>query len=656
MREFVQYLGDVTIRSICFAAAGMLLVWMSPRKTASGRHAALTVIAAGMLLLPALTRVVPPITLKLLPEVANVPSMPLIAPAPGTAPLASPVSSALVPLRAGSDPIDWVTVAACSVYLAGLLLLLLRLSYAYFCTRRLVRSGQWNGNVCESEHAVVPMTFGWMRPAILMPAGWKDWEPAKRDAVLTHERMHIRCGDWTIAMLAASNRCVFWYNPFVWWMERQLASLAEQACDDAVLLETGNPEAYAETLLEMAAAARRAGGRLSRHAVAMAQRSEMRQRIERILDEAREVPPALTRRAWTALAACGGAAVFMAAALQVVPSRSLFAQTVSWKLERLAPKQVQALENEVAQNPEDLHARERLIMHYLVTGENVPRAKHVLWMIEHHPESDVHQFPALFGDPGPLQDVQSYELAAVLWQAASRSTDPRVNVNAAKFLETYFGFYAGDLKRAEEWIAHGRAVDPNNPHWSTRLAGYYAISLLDAAGERMGSARDIGYAAPHARSELERSKDGVMLYQAGALLASRPAGQNAALLELNSFGQALIRRARELGYNAPDPGEMQRRLRDAEAQLQGVSEPAPVKRVDPVYPPLAQMARVQGSVRLRVSVAQDGAVQNVQLISGHPLLIQAATDAVKQWVYAPQAAATQVEVTVPFRLPSPAHE
>ena len=57
--------------------------------------------------------------------------------------------------------------------------------------------------------------------------------------------------------------------------------------------------------------------------------------------------------------------------------------------------------------------------------------------------------------------------------------------------------------------------------------------------------------------------------------------------------------------------------------------------VKPVYPPLARRARIQGKVRFTAIIGKDGRVQNLQIISGHPLLVPAAQDAVKQWVYRP---------------------
>jgi protein TonB len=60
-----------------------------------------------------------------------------------------------------------------------------------------------------------------------------------------------------------------------------------------------------------------------------------------------------------------------------------------------------------------------------------------------------------------------------------------------------------------------------------------------------------------------------------------------------------------------------------------------VRRAIPVYPPLARQARVQGVVKLVGVISQDGTIQRLQVISGHPLLVQSAVDAVRQWVYRP---------------------
>ena len=57
--------------------------------------------------------------------------------------------------------------------------------------------------------------------------------------------------------------------------------------------------------------------------------------------------------------------------------------------------------------------------------------------------------------------------------------------------------------------------------------------------------------------------------------------------------------------------------------------------VPPVYPPLASKARISGSVILEATLTEDGTVDQIHVISGHPLLIQAAIDCVRQWRYEP---------------------
>ncbi|HVN04655.1 MAG TPA: energy transducer TonB [Bryobacteraceae bacterium] len=60
-----------------------------------------------------------------------------------------------------------------------------------------------------------------------------------------------------------------------------------------------------------------------------------------------------------------------------------------------------------------------------------------------------------------------------------------------------------------------------------------------------------------------------------------------------------------------------------------------IRQPKPVYPPLAKQARIQGVVRLNAIIGKDGTIQNLTVASGHPLLIPAALEAVKQWVYQP---------------------
>ena len=85
-----------------------------------------------------------------------------------------------------------------------------------------------------------------------------------------------------------------------------------------------------------------------------------------------------------------------------------------------------------------------------------------------------------------------------------------------------------------------------------------------------------------------------------------------------------------------------------------------IKKVTPVYPPLAKTARVQGTVRFTALIGKDGTVLNLELVSGHPLLIPSATDAVKNWVYRPTLlngqpveVITQIDVSFTLSEPTP---
>ncbi len=87
-----------------------------------------------------------------------------------------------------------------------------------------------------------------------------------------------------------------------------------------------------------------------------------------------------------------------------------------------------------------------------------------------------------------------------------------------------------------------------------------------------------------------------------------------------------------LGSNLPPPPkEAPKRIRVG-GQVQTAKL---INKVQPIYPPLAKQARIQGTVRLQAIIAKDGSIVELQVLSGHPLLVQAALDAVRQWRYHP---------------------
>jgi protein TonB len=90
---------------------------------------------------------------------------------------------------------------------------------------------------------------------------------------------------------------------------------------------------------------------------------------------------------------------------------------------------------------------------------------------------------------------------------------------------------------------------------------------------------------------------------------------------------------------------------------QGVTKGLLVHRVEPAYPTLAKAARVQGEVVLKAVIDVNGSIQNLQLVSGHPMLVPAAITAVQQWRYKPyllngQPVEVETTITVIFSLTS----
>lgn len=80
-----------------------------------------------------------------------------------------------------------------------------------------------------------------------------------------------------------------------------------------------------------------------------------------------------------------------------------------------------------------------------------------------------------------------------------------------------------------------------------------------------------------------------------------------------------------------------------------------IYKVQPVYPPLARQARIQGSVLLRAIISRSGMIEDLSVISGHPMLVGAAIEAVRQWRYRPyilneEPVEVETRVTVNFSL------
>jgi uncharacterized protein (TIGR03435 family) len=233
---------------------------------------------------------------------------------------ATPATAAEATREAPQVKIDWFELGYAGIALA----FLARFVVGMFLVRRLIARSVVVGGFRESDHIAVPLTVGWLRPVILLPMEWREWDRAKLDAVLAHEGAHARRRDGLIGAVAAVNQCVFWFHPLAWWLERRIGLLAELACDDACLAATGDREGYARLLVHMAQVVDGSHGRLRGHALTMAAGSHIGQRINSLLKEGRTFSRGLSRAGWAAVALCGVPLIWGAGAVTL--ERRMLAQ------------------------------------------------------------------------------------------------------------------------------------------------------------------------------------------------------------------------------------------------------------------------------------------------------------------------------------------
>jgi hypothetical protein len=276
-------------------------------RSSAARHATWTVVLVGMLLQIPLEVVAPTVSLKVL----------LTLPAPQPRVMEStrisvPAAQTLAPAsHTRTEPKGrWLSSSGTltGVYLAISMLLFVRMALGSWGLRRILRDAKpipsLGPGIFESVSFVVPGSVGCFRPRILLPRAWRDWDAVKLRAVLAHERAHIRRRDWPIRVTSYVNVCIFWFHPLAWWIERELARLAEEACDDVALSEIEDREEYAATLVDIAHAAAADGGVLNWRVISMATESNVIRRVNRILSRGLQVPKPFGRLAWVTRAAC----------------------------------------------------------------------------------------------------------------------------------------------------------------------------------------------------------------------------------------------------------------------------------------------------------------------------------------------------------------
>lgn len=189
-------------------------------------------------------------------------------------------------------------------WLAGTLAVLAWGAAGYASTWRLERHAErvtdssWASALCEAAErlrtrrhvillrggrALMPLTWGVMRPVLLLPEEADEWPQERRRAVLLHELAHVRRRDCLTQWLGLAACAAYWFNPLAWWAASRLRTEREQACDDLVLQAGERASDYAAQLLDVARSLRPAPT-LAPAGLAMARISGLEIRLRAILD------------------------------------------------------------------------------------------------------------------------------------------------------------------------------------------------------------------------------------------------------------------------------------------------------------------------------------------------------------------------------------
>src|SRR5512132_904425 len=331
---------DAALKGAFLVFVAACAAYLLRKRSAASRHAVWTAAVIGHLAIPALVLVLPAWKMPVLPAVSWMQSQPASVPPSPAANVPTNAGNVAAPVEKskaaasngvqlpskgtdanGSDPSSRVPRTAqltsarpgivpmlAMIWFAGAILLLLRLALGTWQVGRLARQGArvedgvWLSltqrvanrlrvsrplTLLRGERLAVPVTWGIVYPAVLLPQDSDTWTEERRRFVLVHEMAHVKRFDALTQLLAQIAVALFWFDPLLWVAAHQMRVEREHACDDYVLRDGTQPSLYAGELLEMV----RSIGTPSHDraapafaALAMARRSEFEGRMLAILD------------------------------------------------------------------------------------------------------------------------------------------------------------------------------------------------------------------------------------------------------------------------------------------------------------------------------------------------------------------------------------
>jgi len=540
---FLAWMGDASVRAAALAIlAGLLVLFLRQRPAA--QHALWTLVTLAMVALPVLRPIVPVVHLHLAQpavlEAITIRAVPDLA----TNPTSTSASLPLAQAGPSASQFRWrgnLVIA----YLAGVTIFAARLMLGLFLAWRLLRGARSirpelrkhfdvganagaDLEIHESNRVRVPVTAGLTRIRVILPTEWREWSAEQMRAVLAHESAHVRRRDPLVALLAATNRCIFWFHPLAWWLQRRLTVLAEHVADDAGMAVSRNAQSYARIVVEVASRMEEQSSRFIWHAAAI-NGPLIARRIRRVMDpRTRNYNGKLGTVAHALLASSVGLLLWITtgadfqslAGAQAKRSASTENGTHLGFLSEglsntsdpnpITPEQASAMERQLANDPEDQQTTAQLLRYYWKHKMEGQRIRLLLWLIDHHPESALHGYQTASISPSSFRDLpgdpEIFADAKKRWwvQVREHPQDARILSNAARVLGE------ADFRAEIDLRKRAQALDP--VHFTKPLAQLYSLMLVED-GE-VGPTRNVfgnpfrnPELAAQIRSELQTSND-----------------------------------------------------------------------------------------------------------------------------------------------------
>ena len=458
-----------------------------------------------------------------------------------------------------------------------------------------------------------PVTFGIRNPMILLPAHFLDLPADVQKAIVCHELTHIRRGDWAFTMAEEIVRAVFWFHPCVWWLLGQIQLTREQAVDCEVIAMTAAPEQYINALLAVA------GSHLQPDlapAPLFLRRSHLSQRVSLILKGA----SMSKQRLLSSLAAiCGALLVTARVAVLCFPISAPAQEVVRGEANLLHRTPVEYPADAIAKGIQGtvivqatLNERGVVTDARVVSGPEPLRKAALKSVLEWH-----YSGQAL----SPVEVAIDFKLPS---KAPEDPTNRVVNVPGG--VASVHVAPNSDPRKVDEMLEEMRAK-------------------MEAARRELESGKlahiDISVASPPLREALPGR---IPIREGDEIQPDTLSRVKQAVKDLDEHLDARFTSMQKDGATettlmifstAPmgtvPPGPMPQRIRVGGNVQSSMLVQAP----KPAYPPLAKQARIQGVVRLNVVIGKDGKMQDIKAESGHPMLVPAALDAVRQWEYKP---------------------